>query len=468
MFPDVPVQEGKHPCKVCGEYLHGFCGSVWPEGDNEMQRVCGPNGKCWSECDPEPAPLHDVTPDSVISKGIDESGRREMAEQDNLCRAEQIQCIYNARDKREMREANAERERESLLAAGKEKEIAEVGEAVAGKVEGSTTFVPESQPPAQEEQNHGSQLPDSVGSASKAVAFVAESQAGHDNASPPESLAGNDNASTQDYSHVDEGSDQVRGGVPESHAKGVVNATDAAEKSPVKAHWDLTSMGSFYELMIGPALGTDFIEGVVERGKAPNDTYSVMTDSMFLYPKDVYTENDFESMRREGVVFHGEEGWRQSQRSKGSMHFRDQACMPFVQHSVPWVITTKQISGKLEDVQEGPFQEIARGFFKTTVLDEEKASKSQWGEGYFNILTADKGYQGTFTYNGGVFPGKEPHNRSGTFVPHGRGTLMAYEGNGLVFLFGPLQKDRRGQDRQHHLGIQDAKTQQQQQPTPRA
>ena len=105
--------------------------------------------------------------------------------------------------------------------------------------------------------------------------------------------------------------------------------------------------------------------------------------------------------------------------------------MPFVQHSVPWVITTKQISGKWEDVQEGPFQEIARGFFKTTVLDEEKASKSQWGEGYFNILTADKGYQGTFTYNGGVFPGKEPHNRSGTFVPHGRGTLMAYEGNGI-------------------------------------
>ena len=38
----------------------------------------------------------------------------------------------------------------------------------------------------------------------------------------------------------------------------------------------------------------------------------------------------------------------------------------------------------------------------------------------------------------------------------------------LVFLFGPSQKDRRRQDRQHHLGIQDAKTQQQQQPKPRA
>ena len=38
----------------------------------------------------------------------------------------------------------------------------------------------------------------------------------------------------------------------------------------------------------------------------------------------------------------------------------------------------------------------------------------------------------------------------------------------LEFLFGPWQKDRRRQDRQHHLGIQDAKTQQQQQPKPRA
>ena len=38
----------------------------------------------------------------------------------------------------------------------------------------------------------------------------------------------------------------------------------------------------------------------------------------------------------------------------------------------------------------------------------------------------------------------------------------------LVFLFGPYQKDRRGQDRQHHLGIQDAKAQQQQRPKPRA
>ena len=38
----------------------------------------------------------------------------------------------------------------------------------------------------------------------------------------------------------------------------------------------------------------------------------------------------------------------------------------------------------------------------------------------------------------------------------------------LVFLFGPLQKDRRGQDRQHHQDIQNAKAQQQQRQKPRA
>ena len=41
--PDhTPVAPGftKHPCRICGGYLHGMCGVVEPESDSEMQPVC--------------------------------------------------------------------------------------------------------------------------------------------------------------------------------------------------------------------------------------------------------------------------------------------------------------------------------------------------------------------------------------------------------------------------------------------
>ena len=39
------------------------------------------------------------------------------------------------------------------------------------------------------------------------------------------------------------------------------------------------------------------------------------------------------------------------------------------------------------EVTDGPYEVVARGFFKEAVTDPGKATKGQWGEGFFNIST---------------------------------------------------------------------------------